>query len=265
MTHRHHVRLWGRTKVVSNFNAEFGHRPTDKWAEMILARLETKGVDVLAVEEAQDYFLDLKRLAEDRGHTLVGHGLNSRNALLVRKGLTVGPVGSVPGDVATWKTPHGTPQSMAEPVVALVGRITYVAIHAPVHAWVVAQGGRRLAGPAARVQAYKDFTTNLVEFVNATPGRVVVLGDWNATPDTLGDYSPAWVAAKTGMDFIRPLASTGHGEIDFGLAKPVKVTSVEVVPKDEFLVKHETGGSEGGQHSDHLQVIAQVRFRLFGR
>jgi len=266
VTRRHRRRLYGRRKVISTFNAEFGHRPTAKWAAMIVERLETKGVDVLAIEEAQDYVPDLMRLAKEHGHTLVGHGRNSRNALLVRSGLKVEPLGTVPGDVATWMTPDGRPQSMAEPVVAKVGRITYVVIHAPVHAWVVAKGGRSLSGPDRRVQAYKDFTTNLVSFIQDTPGRVVVLGDWNATPDTVGQFSPQWVAAKTGSVFVRPNASSGHGEIDFGIVKPaVKVASVEVVPRDEFLVKHETGGSEGGTHSDHLQVIASVRFPLFRR
>ncbi len=246
---------------VSTMNVEFGHRPVDKWAAMILDRFETLKIDVFAIEEGQDYFAALKPLAEAKGHTLLGHGTNSRNALLVRKGHKVGPVGTVPGKVTTWFTPSGHTQSMAQPVVATVDGVTYVVIHAPVDAWVVGKGGRTLTGPANRVQAYKDFTYNLVKFLGTVSGPVVVLGDWNATPDTKGTYSPLWVETQTKSAFARPNQTTGHGEIDFGIVRGAsKIGKATVIPQTQFLVPGETGGSESGEHSDHMQVWFELTY-----
>jgi lysozyme len=250
-----------KTHRVGEYNAEFGHRPVRDWAAQIVSRLELQKLDVLAIEEAQDYFGALKTLAEARGHTLIGHGANSRNALLVRKGLQAKYVGTIPGDVTTWFNPHGHKMSMAEPVVASVDGVTYVVIHAPVDAWEAKPGGRTLTGPALRVQAYKDFTTNLVAFLEDTPGPVTVLGDWNASPTTAGKFSPAWVASQTHASFFRPEATTGHGEIDFGIVRGAsKVSKPVVVPHKTFAVKGETGGSEDGSHSDHMEIYGPITY-----
>jgi GH25 family lysozyme M1 (1,4-beta-N-acetylmuramidase) len=245
---------------VGSYNAEFGHRPVKAWAEQIIARLETQKLDVLAVDEAQDYFDVLKTLAEAKGHTVVGSGKGSRNALVVRKGLSVSNVRTVPGDVTTWFNPHGHPMSMPRPVVADIDGVTYVVIHAPVDAWEAhPHGGRTLTGPELRVQAYKDFTTNLVAFFAATPGPVTVLGDWNASPVTVGKFSPSWVADQVDARFFRPFASTGHGEIDFGITRGAStITKPVVVPHADFAVKGETGGSEDGSHSDHMEIYGVI-------
>lgn len=245
------------------YNAEFGHRPVKAWAKMILARFEGEKMDVLSINECQDYFAALKTLAEAKGHVLVGNGTNSRNALLVRKGLKVSGTGLMPTKVkvTTWFAPNGDAQSMAAAIKAKVDGVTYVSQHAPVQAWVAHPNGRHLDGPARRVQAYKDHTTNLVAFAEETKGPVHILGDWNAAPNTDGQYSPDWVRSQIHAVFFRPEASTGHGEIDFGIVRgATKVRKPEVIPHSKYLVPEATAKPPNPDHSDHLQIVGNTRF-----
>lgn len=238
-----------RTYRVSTFNVEYGHKPVDAWAKMILDHFETNKIEVMAIDESEDYFQALKKIAEAKGHRLLGNSPTSRIAILVRRGLTVTSTTTVPGNVTTWKMPNGGTGSMAHPVVAKINGVNYVAIHAPVQAWVPnGHGGHHLAGPPERVQAYKDFTANLVRFVNALSGPVVVLGDWNCPPGPLGAYSPDSVRAQIGAIFARPFKNTGHGEIDFGIVRGAHVSGVTVVPQPAV-----------GDHSDHMQVYFDLK------
>lgn len=255
-----------RKHRVGTFNAEFGHKPVADWAKMIMARFEAQHLDVLAVEECQDYYLALEKLAKAAGHSLYGTGKDhnahgSRNAILVRKGLASKQAPTVPGDVTTWTTPTGHPQSMPRPVVVDVEGVLYACIHGPVTAWIPKKGTNRvLEGPAHRVQAYKDFTTNLLAWMKAHP-EVCVLGDWNASPATVGTYSPNWVRSGAGATFLRPNKSTGHGEIDFGIVKgATKVSPAVVVPHSAFLVPTATAKAPNPSHSDHMEVFADVEW-----
>lgn len=241
---------------VSTFNVEFGHNPDMAWAKMILRRFEVLEIDVQALNEVQDYFGELKALAEAEGHVLLGHGPDSRNALLLRKGRSHGEVGTIPGQVQHWYNPAGHEMTMAEPVVVRSGRATYVVIHAPVEAWVPHSGpGRVLEGPERRVAAYVDFTENLVEWGKQQEVPFLVLGDWNCTPETTGMHSPNWVRRMVGGSYFRPHQNTGHGEIDFGIEKgAAAMHEVHVIPPPRFGVP----GEEGGAYSDHLQVVGDV-------
>jgi hypothetical protein len=248
---------------VGTFNAEFGHKPVADWAKMVLARFEAQHLDVLAVEEAQDYTHEITKLATAAGHQVFGHGTESRNLLIVRKGLAAVKHASVQGQQDSWFTPTGHKQTMPVPVVVNVEGVLYVAIHGPVTAWVPnskVKGGRSLTGPANRVEAYKDFARNLVAFIKAHP-QVCVLGDWNAAPGNVGEFSPAWIVAQTGSKFLRPGKSTGHGEIDFGIVRGAsRISPAVVVPHSAFPVPTATAKAPHPGHSDHMEVFGDLEW-----
>jgi hypothetical protein len=110
-----------------------------------------------------------------------------------------------------------------QPIAVRYNGAWFVGIHAPVQAWVATKGGRRWIGSLTRRIAYRGFMIRLASFAGRRKGPLLFIGDWNATPDTSGRYSPNWLRNKIKGEFVRPNVSTGHGEIDFGIKRKMRL------------------------------------------
>lgn len=207
---------------VGTYNVQYGHDKA-KHADMILRRFQTRRLDLLALLEAADYLEHLEHAAPALGLELIYRDgpVHVRNQAFLRRVDTtvLGKVWSVPMP-ATYLAPNGAVRHSSPPLCAEVNGIVYAAIHAPVHAWVAGKGGRRFIGPARRLAAWRAYAKRLL-LILRRHRHVVLLGDWNATPDDRGLWSPNWLRRKGKARFIRPHANTGHGEIDYALAKGV--------------------------------------------
>lgn len=233
------------------YNVEFGH-PVNPHAQMILDRFESEQLDVLALIEVQDYVARLQQLIKPAGHRLltIHNRRGSQNiAILVRKGRKVGNYWTFIAGKPYFRTGGGK-MAPTMPLAAHVDGCLYVAVHAPVEAWVARPGGRKFVGPALRRAAYAFFVTRLALLFSRHPNTpIVMMGDWNATPFTVGKWSPGWLRDRVRGVFIRPGANTGHGEIDFAIGRKVAQRGCQI--------KHDHVGMP---HSDHRLVVASIEF-----
>lgn len=237
---------------VGTYNVQYGH-PIEAHAEMILKRFEDEKLDVLALVEVADYVHALSGRAELAGHHLIfepGPGAVRNQALLVRGGHKVEHEHSIPMD-ATYFAPGGALRHSEPPLAVHVDGILYVVVHTPVGAWTPSLGGRRFLGPIRRRIAFHKYVDRLgVVFVHHQGNPVVILGDWNTTPDASGNNSAKELAAQHGARVLRPGASTGHGEIDFFVVRGV-IGAVHVVPN----------ATNERERSDHLLVVGTIIWR----
>ena len=229
---------------VGMYNVEYGH-PVNEHARMIMKRFEDKQLDVLGLTEVADYVHALQKLAEDAGHRLLyvdGPENVKSQAILVRSGVKIGKVHSVPM-AATYFATNGDVRRSCCPLVADLDDNIYAAVHAPVGAWTAGRGGRHFLGPIRRRIAFIRYVNRLVRIFKNHPGKPVrLLGDWNVTPDASGPNSAQSLCKRTGAHIIRPHASTGHGEIDFEVARDtsgelhVQPNEPKLPRSDHFLV-----------------------------
>lgn len=233
---------------VGTYNVQHGH-PVTAQANMILTRFEAERLDVLAVLEAGDYVHTLARLAAAAGHTLLyvpGAENVISQAILVREGCEIGRVHSV-DTPATYYAPDGSLRRSSCPLVAHIDGVVYVAVHAPVQAWVAGPRGRRFTGPIRRRIAYRRYINRLLLiFKRHAHAAVCMLGDWNSTAAARGPFSPYSLAKRAGARLIFTKASTGHGPIDGAVARGCHM-ELHVVPNDPDLPK-----------SDHLLVAGTL-------
>lgn len=235
---------------IGQYNAEYGH-PKAAHATMILWRFQHLDLDALCVEEAGDYVAELVKQAPS--HITVVHRHPRRGAdqqiILVRKDRhKIGGVYSFRAGLPYGTIRGGTMFAESPLMVHLDHRIVLLARHAAVEAWVAGRGGRHWIGAIGRRLAYAASQRRLLKVFNNHKGQsVLVMGDWNATPNTKGRYSPNWLRRKVDGVFVRPHRSTGHGEIDFGIGTNLKVLCCAVDPNPK-----------GMPHSDHDLVWAQI-------
>lgn len=232
---------------VGAYNVEYGH-PVTPHVKMILQDARKYQLDVLGLEEIQDYLPALRKAAPPAGYRVIAPRDDSRNALLVKNGHPATQRGSFksPG---FYYSVRGHRVTTASNVWARIGGVTYVVVHAPVHAWTVCRtcrGGRGFFGPSRRLSSYRLFVESLIDFAKHHPGPIAFMGDWNATPGARGLWSPNYLRRSIGGHFARPFRSTGHGEIDFAVVRGV--TSARVFVRPNLKVAH----------SDHLLVTTRV-------
>lgn len=213
---------WVKRRV-GTLNAQYGHNPEDH-AEKILDLFEEHDLDVLCLQESKDYVYDFMWQAEVRGHTFLVSDSKKRGAdqctILVREGLDVEKFRGFRAGTG-WPMEGGGWRAPMRPLGAKVNGVWYVSLHAPVGAWMPGEmRGRRFVGGALRRAAYVGFVVRLRKFFRQHK-RVVMLGDWNCTPDSKGRWSPRWLVSQVKAQIRRPWVGTGHGEIDFAIAHNV--------------------------------------------
>lgn len=241
----------------ATYNVEFGHAPSPH-ARMIMDRFEHEQIDILAMQEVNDYLPALKKICKP--HQLIysrkGRGANHvafliRDGIKTGDGIKIGKHWSFRAGV-WYKSTDGHPMAPARPLAVRAAGATFLTLHAPVHAWVAGPHGHTFTGPRLRRIAYQTFIARLRLFVwrnRKTP--IVMLGDWNATPppNTMGAWSPAYLASSIGGRFVRPFASTGHGEIDYAITRGMDSLGCHVRVAPPNLPR-----------SDHSLVVADLTY-----
>lgn len=215
---------------VGTYNVEYGHAPAAH-ARMILEQFDRCTLDVLAMQEVQDYVTQLRIQTEKTGHQLIvskrGHV-----AFLIRKSIPIGKHWDF--RAATWyRSTDGHPMAPCRPLAVQIAGTLFLNVHAPVHAWIATPHGHTFTGPTLRRIAYQTFVLRILLFLTRHKGKpTCILGDWNATPppNTTGVYAPERIRAAYNGRYARPWTSTGHGEIDYGIVHGRTTSIVRVRP-----------------------------------
>lgn len=207
-------------------NAQYGHAPKAH-AEKILRIFENEKLDVLLITESRDYNNELAELARVQGHKFcvrrVRKGSDQCTAI-VRHPEKLGSFFTFKAG-GGWFRAGGGKMAPMQPIAVKYDGAWFVGVHAPVQAWVATRVGRKFIGPVLRRTAYRGFMRRLRAFARKRVGPLVFIGDWNATPDNRGVYSPNWLRAQINGEFARPNESTGHGEIDFAIKRKMHLKS----------------------------------------
>lgn len=83
---------------------------------------------------------------------------------------------------------------------------------------------------------------------------LALFGDWNATPQDKGRWSPSWLASQAGLTFVTAGAGR-HGNIDYALVRGCRPTSPAV--RDD--------PPRGASVSDHDVIVVELEERAGGR
>lgn len=193
-------------------------RPPAIAVRSAIALMDTRALDFLCIQECADYLPQLRR-AQDTYEVIAFHDApgQSESALLVRRTVEHGHGWQVRATRSGWITVRGGRTPPKYLTATTVAGVTVVSAHtAPSVSW---RGGR-ITGPVRRVISMRQFARAVVRFARHHSGPLLIAGDWNATPEARGRYSPHWIARKTGMRVAAPAKST-HGPrvIDFALIR----------------------------------------------
>lgn len=200
-------------------------RDQDRVAANVIRDFDALGLEVMGLTEANDYINEVAALAKAKGYVLlvgrVKGKWSNHNALLVRDPKAVSDHW---GFVATKPYPMGGrmfPSSVS--LAAIVHGIVWVVGHAPVHAWVATPRGRRFIGKLARRVSYRFHIRRTALVFKRHPNHLVVaMEDWNGSPNSTGPDSPRGLARAVGGVILSTGLNTGHGEIDFAVARQAK-------------------------------------------
>lgn len=211
---------------VGALNAQYGHARA-RHAAKIIRIFNDEQLDVLLITESRDYNKHLAEMARRRGFKLcVRHtqrGSDQCTALVrdPKKLLSFFTFQAGRG----WFREGGGSMAPMQPIAVRYDGAWWVGVHAPVRAWVATHSGRKFIGPLLRRVAYRGFMVRLRAFARRRSGPLMFIGDWNATPDNRGIYSPNWLRSQIDGQYVRPNESTGHGEIDFGIKRKMQLKS----------------------------------------
>jgi hypothetical protein len=208
--------------------------------------IDDHNLDFLCIQECSHYLKALRmesRAGRDDGgtHDLIAFNFEpgrAESAILVRRTLTHGKGYQVRATRAGWITVRGgtTPPKYLTTVL-LDGWLRVVCLHtAPSVRW--RQG--RIVGPIRRVVSMRQLTRAVVRLARRRPEHpLFIAGDWNATPDTRGRWSPHWVGRMIGGRVIAPkLGTHGRRTIDFAVIRGcgAKATRAESYGSDHRAV-----------------------------
>lgn len=212
--------MTGASRVLrgGTWNMERDRTPTMA-ARSALAMMESRELDFLCVQECAHYHKAIREQAGDRFDLIAFRSEPGRaeTALIVRRDVDHGPGWQVRATRRGWITVRGGTTPPKYLTIANVGGLRVVSLHtAPSVHWA----GGRILGPVRRVISMRQLARRVVKFARNHPGPVLFAGDWNATPEARGRYSPHWIARKAGLRVVAPLKGT-HGArvIDFALIR----------------------------------------------
>lgn len=189
-----------------------------------LELMDRHTLDVLLVQEAAPYSLELRRAARDTDGLVYISGTRSgesNTGILVRDHEPT-YVAHLKATPRGWNTVHGGRTAPKYVPAAVVDRIKFASVHLPPSTW----RGRRFGGPKQRVAAYRAHmrSLRLWAITRWRTAPLFIAGDWNATPAHRGTYSPAWLAGAVKGRISAPRRGT-HGKrtIDFAVIRGVEV------------------------------------------
>jgi exonuclease III len=226
------------------FNLRYG-RPVKAVKGEVEHLLQKHNLDFLCLQEAVDYTKEMRKVA---GYDYIYDPKTwsgKESTILVKSTLKQDRVKFHQlGD--GWVTVNGgnhPPTGQAE--VRIDGWLFVRSLHLPTPS--VWKGGKLIA-PAERKDDYIAAVNGLARYLRfpATRNARIAAGDWNEPDDTLGEYSPRWLANKTNSITADTKSRAGHGRIDWVMAKGA------TIPKCFKDLEIREG-------SDHEPVIFVVR------
>lgn len=201
-----------RVLRVGVWNVE--HRRDDRTVAGEVAQLlHDQALDALLLCEAGEYLPRLAELPEHRLHAWHEAGA-AETCILVRRKLRQGGGWCHPMGRAVFNTWRGVPtRPKYLPTVLVDGWLRLAAAHTPpgvTWRWSRLAGRPVPRGGPLRVAAYVDWMRHARRFVGRrVAGQALFLaGDWNAEPGDAGAWSPAWLAAVTGLRIVAPTTGT---------------------------------------------------------
>lgn len=193
-------------------------------AASAVALMDSKELDFLCVQECGGYLKALRlQSAAFEVIAFTNDPGRSESAILVRREATHGTGYQIKATRSGWFTVRGGKTPPKYLTVVPIAGLRVVSGHtAPSVRW---RGGRIL-GPVRRVLSMRQFARSVVRLARAHPGPLLVAGDWNATPDARGRYTPHWIARKAGMRIAAPEKGThGNRTIDYALIRDCGATA----------------------------------------
>lgn len=191
-------------------------------------RLLTKhNLDFLAVQEANEYVRTLSQIDGYNYFTWRDGGRGAaENGVVVRADRTVDKFkGKFYGD--GWTTEFGAPHVAAvQNQVRVDGWLLVRGLHLPTPShW---KNGKIVDTPLERKDDLIVSMNGLKRYFSfpSTKNARIAVGDWNESPTTSGEYSPAWLAESTKSKAYTPASFAGHGHIDWVLAKGCTVENI---------------------------------------
>lgn len=207
-----------------------------------LALMRSKGLAFLCVQECAHYLKALRAHAGDEFDVIAfttdpGRG---ESALIVRAEVEHDAGDQVRATRGGWFTVRGGKTPPKYLTTVQVDGLRVVSVHtAPSVTW----SAGRIRGPVLRVISMRQLARAVVRFAKRHPGPLLIAGDWNATPEARGRYSPHWIGRKAGMRVIGPEKPThGNRVIDFALIRGCASTATR----------------EKRRGSDHYAVVFKV-------
>jgi hypothetical protein len=201
--------LWGRHRLrIGLWNVERDRDPGTVRAEVVDV-LALHDLDALLLCEANDYLAELREI---RGCELLAYTDEpgqAETAILIGEHVTSTSSWCPRLTRSGWITVRGgrtAPKYL--PTVLLDGWLRVAVLHAPPS--VRYRGGRGPAGPVRRVASMVGLMRRTRLFARRRPRArsVLIAGDWNATPDARGPYSPRWLARAGRLRIVAPKAGT---------------------------------------------------------
>lgn len=208
-----------------------------------VARLLAKhNLDFLVVEEAEGYWTILHQIEGYNYYSTRAYAGGSEVGILVKDSLRVDKV-SYQSFGDGWITIRGGHKAGPTfPRIRIDGWLKVAGVHLPTPSIWDAAG--RLEAPRERLDDYMGIAKRIYRYFTF-PGKKIVAGDFNESSSTEGEWSPAWIAKRTGAKVYTPFSRAGHGRIDYVLAKNVRVSGI----KKDLDIKEE---------SDHEPVVFTV-------
>jgi endonuclease/exonuclease/phosphatase family metal-dependent hydrolase len=202
------------------FNLLYGRDP-ERVIREVSRLFDKHGLGFLCVQEFSDYRDDFKAA----GWTVVPEHGPCESGVLVAPGVAVDEVSRhVYGD--GWITVRGGRFPAAvHNEVRLAGWLRVRSVHLPTPTF---WPNGRLMAPAERADDLRATMRGLWRFL-ARPGfwnARLVAGDWNEPPQTVGQWTPRWLARTTGSRLAVPTSREGHGRIDYAVVKGARVVEI---------------------------------------
>ena len=216
------------------FNLRYGRPPYLVLRE--ITKLFTKHrLHFLAVQEFSDY---RDTFARSHDFEVVPASGQCESGIIVRRG--------VPFDKVTahtygdgWITIRGGKFPAAVHNEARINGWLYVrSVHLPTP---ILWDNLVAKGPVDRVDDLAETAEGLRRYfqhpcwINAR----LAAGDWNEPPSTPGQYTPRWIATRSGADIQAPQSLAGHGRIDYAMSKGARIEDIFKDTKIPELSDHE--------------------------
>ncbi len=212
----------GRRLRVGSFNLLYG-RPPSHVKDEVRRALDKHDLDVLVVQEAADYYEVLNNFPDYRYFAKRPAKKSERQlGILVHHSVHVtdhkyNSIGN------GWYTENGDFHGpVVVPQVRINGGFWIAGTHMPTP--TIWKRGKLFA-PKERRNDYLALALWFVHWLKR--GRKAVIGDWNAPPETVGEYTPRNIAERSYAKISAPARNAaGHGTIDYLIGKGFNVLHV---------------------------------------